>query len=223
MVTGIILGINLMLLYGAYITRYVKNNRWKAQWNTIHKIFGFLFVILSILHMILTFKLFRQRPMSMYVIGIIMVLSGLFGIYTYYGRKQMKKRWLTYHKIAAFIILICLIIHVSFGLSSLRQYKESVRRINIVEIDLHNISDGEYIGECNVGYIYAKVKVQVADHQLDSIELLEHQNEHGTLAEQVVDEMIKQQANKVDAISGATNSSMVIMRAVEHALLGVSR
>ncbi|MDD3240790.1 MAG: FMN-binding protein [Lachnospira sp.] len=85
-------------------------------------------------------------------------------------------------------------------------------------MNLENVADGVYVGDCNVGYIYAKVRVTVADHKLVKTELLEHRTERGKPAEVILDTMVSQQKTEVDAVSGATNSSKVIMRAVENAL-----
>ena len=80
--------------------------------------------------------------------------------------------------------------------------------------------DGDYSGECDVGYIYAKVDVSVSDGIIENIELIEHRNERGAAGEGVIDEILAKQSVEVDAISGATNSSRVIMKAVENAFSG---
>jgi uncharacterized protein with FMN-binding domain len=80
------------------------------------------------------------------------------------------------------------------------------------------VKDGEYIGEKNVGYVYCKVKVTVKDHTMVGIDILEHRTERGKPAEAVTYEMLTKQDVKVDAITGATNSSTVIMKAAENAL-----
>ena len=55
------------------------------------------------------------------------------------------------------------------------------------------IPDGSYTGVCDVGYIYAKVRVEVSDGKITDIKLLEHRNERGSAAEQVVGKMVQQQ------------------------------
>jgi uncharacterized protein with FMN-binding domain len=47
---------------------------------------------------------------------------------------------------------------------------------------------------------------------------LEHRHERGKTAEVITDSIIDEQKIDVDAISGATNSSTVIKKAVENAL-----
>ena len=53
-----------------------------------------------------------------------------------------------------------------------------------------------------------------------SIDLLEHRNEKGKPAEQIIDDILKRQQIDVDEVSGATNSSKVIKKAIENAIGG---
>ena len=76
-----------------------------------------------------------------------------------------------------------------------------------------------HIRYCNVGYIYAKVKVVVYNHIITDIELLEHAHERGAKAESIVKTIVEEQRADVDAVSGATNSSMVIEKACVNALI----
>lgn len=51
-----------------------------------------------------------------------------------------------------------------------------------------------------------------------SIHILEHENERGQPAEAVVERIVAEQRINVDVVSGATNSSTVLKKAVEKAL-----
>ena len=53
---------------------------------------------------------------------------------------------------------------------------------------------------------------------LQNIRILEHKNGRGQAAEAIVDQMLAEQRVDVDAVSGATNSSKVLQKAVEQAL-----
>ena len=67
-------------------------------------------------------------------------------------------------------------------------------------------------------FVYAKVEVTVQNGVITNIDILEHKNERGKAAEIVTDRIIAEQKTDVDAVSGATNSSTVIKKAVENAL-----
>lgn len=83
---------------------------------------------------------------------------------------------------------------------------------------IFRMSDGIYIGEYDVNFIYAKVEVTVQDGKITNIELLGHKNERGKPAEAILGKMIDAQRINVNAVSGATNSSTVIKKATENAL-----
>lgn len=101
-------------------------------------------------------------------------------------------------------------------LRQVADYKRQVAAIQITEVDLSTVEDGEYIGECDVGMVSAKVMVEA--HEIIAVELLEHQNGRGVPAEVIPAEIVRRQKVDVDAVSGATNSSQVIKKAVENAL-----
>lgn len=80
------------------------------------------------------------------------------------------------------------------------------------------MKDGVYIGEYDAGYVYSKVKVEVLNGRIESVDILEHRTERGKKAEVVVEDIVNKQEIAVDAVTGATNSSRVIEQAVYNAL-----
>ena len=126
-------------------------------------------------------------------------------------------------KIISVIILLLLLIGLICGavyLKKVADYKRAVVETTFGEIDIADVSDGIYIGEYDVNFIYAKVEVTVEDGEIVSINILEHRHERGKAAEKVIEKLIEEQKIDVDAVSGATNSSTVIKKAVENALKG---
>lgn len=119
--------------------------------------------------------------------------------------------------IIAVLIVLCLV-GGSIYLVKVWNYQKTVKNLTYSDIAIEDIESGTYIGECNVDFIYAKVAVTVEDGAITQIEILEHKNERGTPAEKIIDDIIQQQSMDVDAISGATNSSKVIKKAVDNAL-----
>lgn len=114
------------------------------------------------------------------------------------------------------IVLTCLTLY----LKSVADYKQAVKETSFDEINLSDISDGVYIGEYDVNFIYAKVEVTVQDREIKNIIILEHKNERGKSAEIIIDKILDAQRIDVDTVSGATNSSIVIKKAVENAIKG---
>lgn len=94
-----------------------------------------------------------------------------------------------------------------------------MQEISIGDIRIANVSDSIYIGECDANFIYAKVEVTVQNGEIEKIKILGNQHERGQAAETIVNQIVSQQRIDVDAISGATNSSTVLKKAVENALI----
>lgn len=119
--------------------------------------------------------------------------------------------------VGAFLCLVGLIYMVVY-LKSIADYKKAVKETTFRNINISDVPDGVYIGEYDVNVIYAKVEVMVENGEITNINILEHRNERGKAAEIVTDKIIEEQKIDVDAVSGATNSSIVIKKAVENAL-----
>jgi len=75
-----------------------------------------------------------------------------------------------------------------------------------------------YYKKLYVTFIFAKVEVTVESGGIANITILEHRNERGRPAESVINDILDNQRIDVDAVSGATNSSAVIKKAIENAL-----
>lgn len=126
-------------------------------------------------------------------------------------------------KVMIIITSIVLVIGVGFGLSYLKRYndyKSEVADIKIKEVNLNEIEDGVYVGEYDVDFISAKVQVELKDNQIKDIEFIEYHHDRGEKAKSILQDMVDEQRIDVDTISGATNSSKVIQKAVENALSG---
>lgn len=88
----------------------------------------------------------------------------------------------------------------------------------IEPVPMGTVADGVYTGEMDAGIIYVKAEVEVQDHRLMRIELLEHRHGRGEKGEAVITRMMEAQSLEVQDISGATYSSKSIRKAVENAL-----
>lgn len=119
--------------------------------------------------------------------------------------------------------IVCIIILTAaiFGgkyLISVQKYKKDTSEMKIGSVDLSKIADGKYIGSCDVVYVGAKVSVTVKDNKIVDIILLNHKTDKGKPGEAVTNEVINAQSLQVDMITGATNSSKVILKSIENAL-----
>ncbi len=126
-------------------------------------------------------------------------------------------------KIVMILIMLFLLLALIFGtayIDRVGEYKRAVKETTIEEVNISDIPDGVYIGEYDVNFIYAKVEVDVSGGKIIDVRILEHRQERGKAAEAVANEIVDEQRIDVDTVSGATNSSIVIKKAVEVALKG---
>ena len=124
-------------------------------------------------------------------------------------------------KMVLFISMFLLLVGFVWGilyLKSVADYKKAVTETTFEDIHISDIPDRVYVGEYDVDFIYAKVEVTVQNGEITNINILGHRHERGKTAEVITDSIIDEQKIDVDTISGATNSSTVIKKAVENAL-----
>lgn len=130
------------------------------------------------------------------------------------GRSNMKK-------IIVGTVCVVILAVVIFGgkyLISVEKYKKVTSEMKIGNVDLSKIPDGKYTGSCDVVFVGATVSVTVKDNKILDIFLLKHKTGKGKPGEAVTTEVIKAQSLQVDTITGATNSSKVILKSIENAL-----
>ena len=116
------------------------------------------------------------------------------------------------------VIVLTLIGAGSFYMYRLGKYQTTIANITIANPDLHLIADGTYNGSFDAYLVAATVNVTIVDHAITEIELVRHKTERGQKAEVITDQVVTAQSLQVDTISGATNSSKVILKAIEIAL-----
>lgn len=122
--------------------------------------------------------------------------------------KHRPRFWILIGVLAVFILLL--------GTMILSLPKP--QRVSDSRFDLKSLADGVYQGECDNGLVFANVEVEVQNHSIAKITILEHRNGMGQAAETIINSVTENQSVEVDAISGATLSSQTILKAIENAL-----
>jgi uncharacterized protein with FMN-binding domain len=130
-------------------------------------------------------------------------------------RKKKRRRIILIAAAAVIVIGIAAAVIIAGTVSAFDSYMEN---LTIDEVDLQSVADGVYRGEADGTVIKVAVEVEVKDHQIIRIDILEHRNGKGEDAEQITDRMVEEQKILVDNVSGATLSSRVIKMAIENAL-----
>lgn len=218
---GIIFGflslICLILLLAKAVTRKLSLTKANRFLFRLHKPLSVLFLLFIILHLIFVFPVLKERALFLTLSGLVLFALAILITVLCHTMKQPKMR-LSWHRILSACLFVFAVIHLVVYTIDFNHYQTDIKNIEISEPDLSNVSDGVYTGSCNVGYIYAKVNVTVKNGSIENIDLVEHRNERGTPAEAIIPDIIDNQKIDVDAVSGATNSSKVIKKAVENAL-----
>jgi uncharacterized protein with FMN-binding domain len=89
-------------------------------------------------------------------------------------------------------------------------------------VDNERIKDGIYEGSYTGWPVSASVQVTIRDKKIVNIEVVKHFSWRGKKAESIIPRrIIELQSTRVDAVTGATKSSNVIMNAVEMAIKDV--
>lgn len=97
------------------------------------------------------------------------------------------------------------------------QSMEDLRK-EIGQVPMAELSPGTYEGEAFVFPVKVRVQAVVSGGRLEGLALLEHFNGRGVAAEAILSRILEAQSLQVDAVSGATQSSLTILKAVENAL-----
>lgn len=219
LLTGYISLILLILLLAKYVTKRCHLTKINAFLMKIHKYAAGGFLVVSILHLILVLPVFDTRAVIVSVSGIVIIVVGILLTISCHTIKN-KKVEIKFHRLFSMIILLMLITHMVFYFIDFKNYLTAMDNISVREVDLNTIENGEYIGEYDAGYIYAKVKITIKDHTISNVEILKHNHERGIKAEKALPDIIKnEQKIDVDTVSGATNSSRVIKQACMNALV----
>lgn len=129
----------------------------------------------------------------------------------------MKKTHLYILGIILAVIALIIIAMVGFFIKS-QNSLNNLTSIEIQDVDLPRIEDGNYKGSYEAFPVSVEVSVEVKNHEIMDIQILKHVNGQGDPAEKITEHIIEAQSLNVDVIAGATYSSKVIIKAVEDAL-----
>lgn len=219
---GIVLGFLLLfcfcILSMKFFSRKLKLKKADMVLMKLHKPISAIFLVICFLHIVLVLSVFKTRNPFVYVTGSIAVIFSILIILLCHFIKKDKKRRFLCHRLLSAALLLAIIGHVIIFNIDFQHYQTTVEGIHLDGIDISDLADGKYVGNFDAGYIYAQVEVEIAEGTISSIILITHENERGEIAEQVINDITKTNSFPVDAVSGATNSSKVIQKAVENAL-----
>ena len=183
----------------------------------IHKYVSLGMLLLTVLHLIFVWQVLKTRAFIVNASGVLVAILFIVIVIACHSMRDTRKRH-QWHFLLSWLAFFVLVVHIVTYFVDFSSYKRKIEKVVLDEFQLENINVGDYYGSCDVGYIYAKVKVVVKEHKISDIILIEHRNERGAKAEGIIDLIISKQTVDVDAVSGATNSSKVIKKAIVNAM-----
>jgi len=95
----------------------------------------------------------------------------------------------------------------------------ALNRLRVSMPDISGAENGIYPGKYYTTLVKADVEIEISDGKIVSASVIRHVCGRGRPAEAVLDAVVEKQTVAVDAVAGATGSSMVILKAAENALL----
>ncbi len=113
-----------------------------------------------------------------------------------------------------YVFLLLALLFIAVLMVNCRSYEVKGGPVEEAELE-----DGIYRGTSRYGPVRVAVDVTIKDHFITEIELVRHFHGRGREAEgPVIESILRQQSTDVDAVTGATGSSIAIMNAVEEAV-----
>lgn len=113
------------------------------------------------------------------------------------------------------ILIIVFAVYMFFGFQNM---KKEFQKTKINAVDLQKIKDGEYTGSYKNFLVQVDLKVTVKNKKITDIRVISQDCGPGYEAAGLIPKIMKAQSLKVDAVTGATGSSIAILKAVERAL-----
>ena len=216
-ISGILCVVCFCLLSAKAVTAKLHIKKIDKILMKMHKPISALLIVLCCVHIFCVVRLLKNRSLLVVISGITNTVLMISLICFCHIIKDREKK-IMWHRIWTILMAVGIMGHLAAYIVDFNHYQMNIANIEIQEVDLENVEDGVYIGTCDVGYIYAKVEVEIIEGKIVSLNLLEHRNERGKRAENIIDIVLSEQKIDVDAISGATNSSNVIKKAIENAI-----
>lgn len=194
-----------------------------------HKIMGMLLVAAGLIHGYFS----SEKLLSLNLGTVAWVVSILLGLNWMFRKSLSKyKGWIFYHRLLTAAFILTIILHIVdvggiqvhkllLGTGTASGQKVSVDDFNN-KIQGATFKDGTYEGEADGYRPGLKVSVEIKNNTITSIEIVSHNEVNSKFYQKALDgvpqEILDSQSTSVDAVSGATFTSIGIMNAVNDAL-----
>ena len=130
----------------------------------------------------------------------------------------MKKNIMT--DLSKFLMIVALILLMAGGYVINRKKLQLREAANLpyYKIELTEIEDGIYTGKTQTSFLHLELEIQIENHKIKDIKVLQNDGLYGEKARPIINEMIEQNKIVVPAIKGAERGSLVYISCVSTAL-----
>lgn len=97
-------------------------------------------------------------------------------------------------------------------------FTQKINKLTIENVSVAQVKDGTYEGAEDIFPVTASVRVTVSGGKITDIVMISHGHGPGHGADSILPRVIAAQSLAVDAVTGATYSSKVVLKAIETAL-----
>jgi uncharacterized protein with FMN-binding domain len=111
--------------------------------------------------------------------------------------------------------LVCAVLLVVLGGCA---FIGKINKLTVEDVTVHQVKDGTYEGSQDFSPVTASVRVTVSAGRITDIVMLSHGHGPNHGADAIFPRVIVAQSLAVDAVSGSTYSSKVVLKAIETAL-----
>lgn len=184
--SGILCLICFCLLSAKAVTAKLHLKRLDRILMKVHKPVSVFLIIIYIVHIFYVIPILKNRDLLVVISGSVSVVFMVLLICLCHVIKDRKKKVL-WHRILTILMAIGIAGHFAAYIVDFNNYQKKV----------------------------ANIEVEIKDGEIVSISLLEHRNERGKRAEDIIDNVIAEQKIDVDAISGA-NLKGVLQSQIQH-------
>ena len=115
------------------------------------------------------------------------------------------------------LALICLMAG-GFMISRKKTRLREATSLPFYQIEMSEVEDGIYEGQTMTSFLHLKLRIEVENHQLKKIDVLENDGIDGETARPIIEKMIAKNEVVVSAVKGAELGSLVYISCVSTAL-----
>jgi uncharacterized protein with FMN-binding domain len=157
-----------------------------------------------------------QSQIFIFILGIVFLSMAFISVYKPWG---VRKRQVKIKRAVVLIVVGIIVLFLISGLVMQSIMIHNYRTMEIADSKLTSLADGTYEGEAEDGAFTYRVEVVVLELAIKDLKVTANRTSpYARFAEAVIPRIIAAQNANVDAITGATTTSKVLMKAVENAL-----